>query len=70
MSSNPWLKKNPFMSAWLSAAHSMAGPARAQATAQARRTAATVASQASLEWLKLWTGTPTRAGSKRRRSRP
>jgi len=37
MSANPWLKKNLFMSAWLSAAHSLAGPARTQATAQARR---------------------------------
>ena len=35
--SNPWLKKNPFMSLWLSAANRVAGSLRGQATAQARR---------------------------------
>lgn len=34
---NPWLKKNPFMSMWLSMANRVAGPLRGQATAQARR---------------------------------
>jgi hypothetical protein len=34
---NPWLKKNPFMSMWLSAANRVAGTLRGQATAQARR---------------------------------
>jgi hypothetical protein len=33
--SNPWLKKNPFMSMWLSAANRVAGTLRGQATAQA-----------------------------------
>jgi len=31
--SNPWLKKNPFMSLWLSTANRMAGSLRGQATA-------------------------------------
>ena len=35
--SNPWLKKNPFMSMWLSTANRVAGTLRSQATAQARR---------------------------------
>jgi hypothetical protein len=34
---NPWLKKNPFMSMWLSAANGVAGTVRGQATAQAKR---------------------------------
>lgn len=34
---NPWLKKNPFMSMWLSTANRVAGSMRAQATAQAKR---------------------------------
>ena len=34
---NPWLKKNPFMSLWLSAANRVAATVRGQATAQARR---------------------------------
>ena len=35
--SNPWLKKNPFMSMWLSTANRVAGGLRGQATAQAKR---------------------------------
>ena len=35
--SNPWLKKNPFMSMWLSGAHSVAGAARGRATAEFNR---------------------------------
>jgi hypothetical protein len=34
---NPWLKKNPFLSMWLSTANRVAGTMRAQATAQAKR---------------------------------
>ena len=34
---NPWLKKNPFMSMWLSEANRMAASMRGQATAQAKR---------------------------------
>ena len=37
--SNPWLKKNPFMSLWLSTANRVAGSLRGQATAQAKRQA-------------------------------
>jgi hypothetical protein len=35
--SNPWLKKNPFLSAWLSTAHRVLGSLRGTATAQAQR---------------------------------
>jgi len=35
--SNPWLKKNPFMSLWLSTANRVVGGLRGQATAQAKR---------------------------------
>ncbi len=34
---NPWLKKNPFMSLWLSAANRVAGSLRGQATTLAKR---------------------------------
>lgn len=34
---NPWLKKNPFMSMWLSTANRVAGTLRGHATVQARR---------------------------------
>lgn len=35
--SNPWLKKNPFISMWLSWANQMAGVMRGQAIAQTKR---------------------------------
>jgi hypothetical protein len=35
--SHPWLKKNPFMSMWLSTANRVAGSSRGHATAQAKR---------------------------------
>ena len=35
--SNPWLKKNPFMSMWLSGANSVANSARGQLAAEAKR---------------------------------
>jgi hypothetical protein len=34
---NPWLKKDPFMSMWLSAANRVAGTVRSQATAEVKR---------------------------------
>jgi hypothetical protein len=34
---NPWTKKNPFLSMWLSGANAVAGSARGQATAAAKR---------------------------------
>lgn len=35
--SNPWLKKNPFMSMWLSGANYVVGAARGRATAEFNR---------------------------------
>lgn len=34
---NPWTKKNPFMSMWLSGANTILGKARGQATAAIKR---------------------------------
>ena len=34
---NPWTKKNPFLSIWLSAANAWAGAARGAMTAAAKR---------------------------------
>lgn len=56
--SNPWSKKNPFMSVWLSGANSVAGSLRGHATAQAKRQLATAAKTASKDIFALWTGTP------------
>jgi hypothetical protein len=54
--SNPWLKKNPFMSLWLSGANSVAGSMRGRATAQAKRQTATAMTNATRTIFDAWTG--------------
>lgn len=70
--SNPWLKKNPFMSMWLSTAHRMADSLRGQATAEMNRQVKAAVKEATRENQKLWTQalapTPTvKPKAKRRR---
>jgi hypothetical protein len=52
--SNPWLKKNPFMSMWLSGANSVAGSMRGHATAQAKRHAAAAMTSATNDLFGFW----------------
>lgn len=49
---NPWTKKNPFMSMWLSAANSAASQARGQAAAAVKREANKAAKIATDEGVK------------------
>jgi len=67
--SNPWLKKNPFMSVWLSTANRMAGSLRGQATALAKRQVKTALTEATNENIKLWSdaANPIAVRTKRRR---
>ena len=44
---NPWMKKNPFLSLWLSGANAVLGKARGEAMAQAARAQATFAKEAA-----------------------
>jgi hypothetical protein len=53
---NPWLKKNPFMSMWLSGAHSVANSARGQVAAAAKRQTNAAVTQATHDMFSLWTG--------------
>ena len=55
---NPWLAKNPFMSAWLSSANRVAGSARAQATAAAKREVTSLQATATQQMIDFWTGKP------------
>ncbi|KQY86168.1 hypothetical protein [Pelomonas sp. Root1444] len=64
---NPWLKKNPFMSMWLSAAHSAAGQARGQIAASAKRQGSAAITQATQEVMSFWTGALTGAAQPRNR---
>ena len=56
---NPWTKKNPFMSMWLSGANSAMGSARSHGTAAAKRTskkaASTATSLGANQVLTFWT---------------
>ena len=73
---NPWLKKNPFMSMWMSAANQAVNRARGQVTAAVRREtkkAAADAAEAGFKHLNdRWPGpllrTPT-APTKRRKAK-
>lgn len=65
---NPWTKKNPFLSLWLSGANAVAGRARSAATAEAGRQQATLTEQAVRFWSGAWlVGTGT---GKKRQARP
>lgn len=67
---NPWLKKNPFMSLWLSGANAVAGSLRGHATAQAKRESTRAMNQLTKDMLAAWTvgwPAPTRQTRKRKR---
>jgi len=52
---NPWLKKNPFMSLWLSGANSVANRARGQMTVAAKQQGRKIVKQATRAWLAAMT---------------
>lgn len=62
--SNPFLKKNPFMSMWLSAANRAAGTMRGQATAQAKRQINAAVTKATNDNLKALLGETVPASPK------
>ena len=57
--SNPWLKKNPFMSMWLSSANSVANSARGRITAEAKRQSRTAITKATNDMFGMWTDAMT-----------
>jgi hypothetical protein len=56
--SNPWTKKNPLMSMWLSGANALAGRARSAGTAEVNRQRTSLTERAARFWsgarLALW----------------
>jgi hypothetical protein len=66
---NPWLKKNPLMSMWLSGAYGVLNSARGQATAQARRQATGMMAEGSRQMVNFWTGALPSTSNKKKRSR-
>ena len=51
---NPWTKKNPFMSLWLSGANALAGKARSAGKAEVRRQQTGMVKQVSRFWSNAW----------------
>lgn len=66
---NPWLKKNPFMSMWLSGANTVLNSARGRATAEGKRQAAGMMAEGSRQMIRFWTGALTDSAGKKKRSR-
>ena len=52
---NPWLKKNPFMSMWLSGVNAAAGSLRGRAMGEAKRQSATMMTKATQDIIDAWT---------------
>ena len=67
--SNPWLKKNPFMSLWLSAANRAAGTLRGQATAGAKRQVKAAVTAATDENFKRWSAAMVPPAAKKKTPR-
>lgn len=65
---NPWTKKNPLMSMWLSAANRSAGAVRGQATAAAKREIAKAQKDGMRDMFAAFTGKST-SGSAKKKSR-
>ena len=51
---NPWLKKNPFMSVWLSGANSVANSARGRIAAEAKRQSTKAVNKAASDMFNIW----------------
>lgn len=66
---NPWTKKNPFMSMWLSGANAIAGSARGHATAAAKRQATTATRRAQKQVTDFWSAALTPPQTSRRKKR-
>ena len=69
--SNPFTKKNPLMSLWLSGANRMAGKSRAAATAAVRRQQAAAVTETTKAMTAFWSGffSPAPAGKRPKKRR-
>jgi hypothetical protein len=71
---NPWTKKNPFLSMWLSGANSVAGAARGRASAEAKRQGTKAMQEGTRQMMNFWSGgmlghTPPKSPAKKRKRR-
>ena len=67
---NPWTKKNPLMSMWLSGANAVAGSVRGRATAGAKRQATSAMTKGVKQMVNFWSAgvinSPARKKAKHR----
>jgi hypothetical protein len=66
---NPWTKKNPFLSMWLSAANAVGGAARSRVTAETKRQARSATNKSVKQATDFWTEALTPTAPKRRKKR-
>lgn len=66
--SNPWLKKNPFLSMWLSGANVVASAARGRIAAEAKRQSSAAISKATSDGLGAWPGLNKAATRERKKA--
>jgi hypothetical protein len=66
---NPWLKKNPFMSMWLSAFNTAANATRGHAVSHMRRQAAAATTQATKSFVDAWLAVPAKPKPRRRKKK-
>jgi hypothetical protein len=69
MMKNPWTKKNPFLSMWLSGANAVAGSARARTSAEIKRQASTATRRSQKQVTDFWTAALTPPKATRRKKR-
>jgi hypothetical protein len=66
---NPWTKKNPLLSMWLSGANAIAGSARGRTSGAAKRQARSAMTQGMKQATDFWTGAFVPAAPKRKKRR-
>lgn len=67
---NPWTKKNPYLSMWLSGANAIGGAARSRIQSEARRQVSTATADMNRQvtdfWMQALTGKPAPRKRKRK----
>ncbi|SNT24748.1 hypothetical protein SAMN06265795_11917 [Noviherbaspirillum humi] len=66
---NPWTKKNPFLSMWLSGANAVAGAGRSRAKAGAKRAGQAAIAEGVKQAADFWTGAWLQPPKKKKRRR-
>jgi hypothetical protein len=66
---NPWTKKSPLLSIWLSGANAVAGSTRSRATAAAKRQARSAMTKGMKQATDFWLSTLTLTATKKKKRR-